>query len=1526
MKKGHLLMLLFLLLFSMLFVETKSLIGIQEWSTLHSNQAISVNELKDNINFSAIMKHIRIISSMGSRVTGYPGYKKVADYIKNVMESYDGVSVEIQKYKVPVPVEKLARINVLSPIKKEFKAHILWPNGVQTSSTPPGGLTGNLIYVADGELKQFDGKRVEDSIVLMEFNSEDNWLNAARLGAKAVIFIEPDTSDYLQSLKKFIDAPLYMPRLYVSKDVGSFLKMLVTKSQEPVQIKIESRMFYEEVEGINIIAKINGTLNPNDVIVITAHYDTWSCVPAVSFGAREAISVSVLLELARYFSVHKPAKTVWLVALSGHWQALAGAREFVEEYYFSEDVQSGKVKPWVLLDIGLLSPEGNQMAVLGGVGHLYGIAVQGFESRFLNVELKLKREYLVDNEFRRFIREVVGVDPESFIQIPRITTMWFSTEPVPFLIDSEPAALAGCVAFTLNTAYDYKLWRGLPLNDLSEVDSEKLKPQIVTIAFIAASFANDPNLGWNWNTVYPRRISYEAGKLAYAGLKDYAGYVTAYGKVVEFNFTKGWYTPISGAIVQISPWENWYPFAKIIAISDEHGNFIVHGLPQSVMVQAQAFQSVLATWTRRVYAWKLNKTDGQIIYAPDMGVYGAQSIRPYIQTMYHPTNFSTAVMKCVPVSIFDPIDPRSLRSSRQPDIRDSRMYYLDLGGIVTPLDFIRKSDFLSYGYYYNEFDPLVIIFVKSGTSLALTMKMGGRGVIKTPKPVMVLTNSDEKHPEGVGYKITSPTIIPFSLLKIVKDVFNTANMRYKNLMERGAKSLNCEFFLSKAEKSIEQAEKYYDNYEYSKAYAEALDAFSWSYRAYSEVMTLIDDTSNSSLFFFSIIVIGTILLERLLFHREDGKERLIIMTGISTFIMFIFSWVHPALTIMSNSLMAILGIVIMLLFAIVIVVLLRDVERVSKALSEKLLGYHAYESGRVSSIIVSFSISIEHLRRRRFRSILTITAILITVAALVAFTSTSYYTAVNMTSTLTGSNYDGILIKSQEALPPNGPLEEYLVTYLQNLVGDKMLIQPRIWCYPQSRPEIGPKLDLFSEQGSAMVSCVLGLAPSEMISLAEKYALKGTAPLIPLIEGNLHEGKLVILPSSAAERLKVEVGDDIKAFGMYLKVVAIVDDELMSAAYDLDGEPMTPVDPLFYTPLSRIPIQQAAMVTYPRLPWSDVIIVPYRLALHFGGYISSISLKPVENVTWESLNALASEISYARDLDIYVGWKGSVFRSSKVISYKVLGWENLIVLVVIGSLNIINFILASIKERQGEIHTINSLGLSPTGVVFMFIVETAVYAFISILLGYFLGYFLNMTGIKIGLLPPNFVFNFASVSMVIVLGIILVSSFAASIYPAVTAFKIATPGIERKWKLPTKPRGDEWEIPLMARIASRTEGLGFLEFMREYYLGAGAAGRGYMVDEVGEVSYDQMEFGARIRLSPYEAQIVQQVNLKVFEAEGAYHISIYIKRISGTRDLWIGSNPVYIDSLRKQVLTWRSLSPEQKQRYFKIVKEKEKRM
>ncbi|RLF04711.1 MAG: hypothetical protein DRK00_06105, partial [Thermoprotei archaeon] len=308
-----------------------------------------LTRILSELDFNAVKQHVKHLSSLGSRMTGYLGSYRAASYIAETLRSY-GLEVELHNYSIAMPIEEECYIEALEPDRIRVKAHMLWPNGVSLGLTPVDGLVGRLIYAGDGELEEIRGKPLGGSIVLLEFNSGLNWIELVNLGARAVVFIEPRDTTHIESLKKTVPVSLPIPRVYVNATVGGILKRL---AEREATVRLTLRASWRQVEGVNVIGKLKGREMPSEVIVISAHYDSWSVVPAVSPGTEESLGVASLLELARVFSLHRPLRTIWFVAFSGYWQAVAGATEWVEAYAFKEEVLNGSLKLWIQLDLDL---------------------------------------------------------------------------------------------------------------------------------------------------------------------------------------------------------------------------------------------------------------------------------------------------------------------------------------------------------------------------------------------------------------------------------------------------------------------------------------------------------------------------------------------------------------------------------------------------------------------------------------------------------------------------------------------------------------------------------------------------------------------------------------------------------------------------------------------------------------------------------------------------------------------------------------------------------------------------------------------------------------------------------------------------------------------------------------------------------------------------------------------------------------------------------------------------------------------
>lgn len=309
-------------------------------------------EIAASIDSRRMADDVTKLSAYPSRVVGYPGCENAADHIEQQFRNIGLSNVSVEKFKVTVPIDQGSKIVING---REFPIYALWPNLVRTSHLPPAGLPVHVVDGKGGRLPDFDEKVVEGCAALVDFNSGTEWLNAPRLGAKVLLFVEPDSTMRGEAEAKFSAIPVSMPRFWISKAHAAEIRAMlagldkqydrVDPSRRPqLQARVFCKMPWEKVEARNIIGEIEGT-DPKlkkQWIVLHASYDGTSVVPALAPSAESTCGIAGMLELARLYKDPKfaPKRSVMFIATSGHYQGLAGMRAFMENHIDSYVIPS----------------------------------------------------------------------------------------------------------------------------------------------------------------------------------------------------------------------------------------------------------------------------------------------------------------------------------------------------------------------------------------------------------------------------------------------------------------------------------------------------------------------------------------------------------------------------------------------------------------------------------------------------------------------------------------------------------------------------------------------------------------------------------------------------------------------------------------------------------------------------------------------------------------------------------------------------------------------------------------------------------------------------------------------------------------------------------------------------------------------------------------------------------------------------------------------------------------------------------
>ena len=280
---------------------------------------------------------VKLMSELGSRVTGYPGCDKAAKYVEDKFRALGIGDVSVQEFPVLVPQVVpdskgwAAALNITGD--KSFQIIPLWPNLVRMPKTPPNGIGGKLIYAGNGDLRAFTRLEVSNSIVMVDFNCGASWFNAPLLGAKAVLFVEPEETLRGEAEQKFLSIPVDIPRYWVPKEAADYLLGKLKLSRN-VEVNLKCDMNWTAATGKNILLRVKGkdARLSKQQVVLHAYYDSMSVVPTIAPGAENACSIAALLQIAKTLKAQPPDRTVLLLATAGHFEGMKGEKSFLRGY------------------------------------------------------------------------------------------------------------------------------------------------------------------------------------------------------------------------------------------------------------------------------------------------------------------------------------------------------------------------------------------------------------------------------------------------------------------------------------------------------------------------------------------------------------------------------------------------------------------------------------------------------------------------------------------------------------------------------------------------------------------------------------------------------------------------------------------------------------------------------------------------------------------------------------------------------------------------------------------------------------------------------------------------------------------------------------------------------------------------------------------------------------------------------------------------------------------------------------------
>jgi hypothetical protein len=1487
--------------------------------------SVSEKRLRASVSKVDPLVHLRALSGAGSRMTGYPGCEAAREYIEGALKRAGLREVRREPFQVIVPVDHGASLEVGG---RKVPVHCCWPNAARTPQTEPQGLTGPLVWGGEGYYGDFDGKPMKGAVVLMAFNSSTRWLNAASLGARAIIFLEPDSPFRSEAEQKYLDVPLPVPRYYLTRKDGMALAGAVSgkevadwtsaraileglgRGEQPAEGTVRARMVWEERTVYRVSGVIPGT-DPeyrDRVLLYHSYYDAMSVVPALAPGAESALGVSTLLETARVLVENPPACTVKVMAVPGHFLALAGIRDYAEKEIFPRRLAGTESErlggePTMAVGLDLSTRSASLAAFYKG----------DFYNQYGNNEVRLQRIFAGFGDvllgWGEAWAEAGGKAELKSGIVPREGMDWSSLLPGAWAFDSEAISMTGRPALTLATTGDDRATIGTPLDTLERMTAEQLssaRAQAKLSAYLLARTARLEDMGLK-GQIDTKQIGDVYGKAIERTVVSYLPNVPVTDGVVSLEVAKN--KTLTGVL------------GKVHVRSDDRGLFYVWGVPTGKPVWVTGF-----SLERRGGVVKMVGIPQQVKSTTQerkrTGDVPVSDVRvPFIT--------------CVSTSLFDLVDPLTFLPLTHLSVYDGTSNsVLRADEEVTFVG--RQTATSSYS------EPVAVIFTEPGRRIKVTAAIGAVG----NNGLLLNSEDTEDAFNGTGYEASKPeNFLERTSFRIARDMITLDRHRMRILERTGIRKQNVARLHQAAAIELGAAEVALERGRYDEFYRHARRAWALEERVYPDIQGTADDAVRGIIFYFAILLPFVIFAERLLVNFPDIRAKLTAIAVIFVISYAGLSFVHPAFRLSKTPIIILIGFFMCAVGLFIIGLLVTKFQQLTEEFRQRIATIHRADVARASAAMAAFILGISNMRKRKVRTLLTSVTLILLTFTILSFTSfqTLPATLIRYRSKHE-SPYDGVLIRrlSWE------PVQEFVFYDIRNFFRTQGFRPAlRSWYVSQNaNRELQIDVQRADGEGSGYIAAaLLGLSPEEKeVTGLDGMLREGAGSWFE--EGMSGWPFVCMVPSRMAEVLGLDASDvgraELDVLGKRLTVVGILDSDRLAGVRDLDRESLMPVDYVEQQFKEQQPegtgraaltatgeveefrpeTEESEAELYAHMEPDRVLVIPNELAISMGASLRSVAVaagsreQALQLVSFgDVLRQYAERVSLA----LYAGLDGQLYRMATRAKLSMGGIKALIVPIVIASLIVFNTMLGAVYERRREITIYASVGLAPVHISALFFAESCVFAVIGAMMGYLLGQTISRVLIHVPWLMQGMSLNYSSMSAVwsafLVVGVVL----ASTIYPARLAASLSVPDETRKMVL-EKPTGDVWRIIFPFTVSSY-ESLGLMDFLREYF-------ESHDEDSIGAFSASGIVFerggggaayalGAKVWVAPLDMGISQRIRIEArpdAEEPVITYLHFTLERLSGEFETWHRMNLGFLRDLRKQLLIWRLVTPEEKER------------
>ncbi len=917
-----------------------------------------------------------------------------------------------------------------------------------------------------------------------------------------------------------------------------------------------------------------------------------------------------------------------------------------------------------------------------------------------------------------------------------------------------------------------------------------------------------------------------------------------------------------------------------------------------------------------IEGYRFDPDTGSVLWAIDKKQTGKDAYRLKMRRRSMETDL--VMFACKQSTVFDLLEPRNFQYMTKIQLIDGRRE-------ATPLR-----------YWWSRIDTrssiIASFFLESGTHLKLTLS----DTVLRKK--MILTNATRNRPDGTGYLIDDWPTLHYTSFNVARDMWTLLEPRIKKLEDHGIfnekiRALQQEgtFALQQAREALKS--KTYDLFSKASAKSWALAS-----RVYDQVEKTQKDVLFGVLFYIALFVPFAFCMERLVFSYANIHKRIIAFIIILLLLITLIYNVHPAFQLAYSPTVVILAFFIIGLSLIVTIIIFFRFEEEMILLQRRAKHMKPENISRWKAFAAAFFLGVSNLRRRRLRTILTCTTLIILTFTIMSFTSVKSLRRHTRILYQQTTPYNGFLLKNVnwQDLPTEA------LSVLSNAFEKEDLVAPRVWLETDdktraTRIPVRYKDHIYEGKG------LVGLSVNEVnVSGIDQILVKGRW----FRKGERH---VVLLPERMAESLGIDPNRPQKPFvnlwGTPFEVVGTFSGAGLQEQLDLDGEPLTPAIFPGEASMEMTEVEMEAMESgedikafqsrYSHVPGELTVIVPFSTLLASGGHLKSVAVLPI---SMEAIRTAAYSIVDRFGLSLFSGEPGGTFLYNASDSIRYSGVPNILIPLIISIFIVLNTMIGSVYERKREIGIYTSVGLAPYHVSFLFIAEAMAFAVMSVVLGYLLA---QTTASVFGGSSywSGITVNYSSLAGVGAMLLVILVVLISVIYPSRVAAQIAVPDVNRSWTLPeSKGNTLELTLPFLMKYKEH-QGIG--GFLFSYFDGHTEVSHG--IFSTGNIDFffacptchtsdgdDEnsccilscLNLNMDVWLAPFDFGIRQYVKILFCpskEDDRFLEVQVSIDRITGEANAWRRINKAFLNDMRKQLLVWRSLDESEQQHYEKLI-------